>query len=182
MENYNGNGTIRIMFQDEASFGRISDPAHCWSPPKHRPCVPFQRVRQYKPVYGAVSPIDGESVFVVLEKCNTENMNVFLKELSEKFPDDMILLCMDRASFHKSKELETPKNIVPFHIPPRTPEMNPIEQIWKEIRKRGFKNQIFDSLEGVVNRFHETVAGLSKDTVISITLRTWIHSCFLDAD
>ena len=52
----------------------------------------------------------------------------------------MILLCCDGAAWHRSKELNIPENIVLFHIPPYTPEMNPIEQIWKEIRKRGFRN------------------------------------------
>ena len=107
------------MFEDEAGFGRITEPAHCWSPPKKRPAVPFQRVRQYKTVYGAVSPIDGESIFLVLEKSNSENMNIFLKALSEKFPDDDILLCLDRAGWHTSKKLLlVPKNIVFFHLPP----------------------------------------------------------------
>ena len=193
------------MFEDEAGFGRISDPIHCWAPPKQRPSVPSQRVRQYKTVYGAVSPIDGERIFVVLEKSNSENMNIFLKALSEKFPNDIILLCLDRASWHtstdkkkKGKKGETeikgklvvPKNIVLFHLPPRSPEMNPIEQIWKEIRKRGFKNKIFGSIEAVVAKFHEVIDGLENSTIISITLRDWIESFYkcqimpsiLDAD
>jgi hypothetical protein len=91
------------MFQDEASFGRISEPAACWAPPAYRPSVPCQKIRQYKPVYGAVSPQDGESYFVVLEKCNTENMTIFLKGLSDKFSDDLILLCMD-SNVHRLRK------------------------------------------------------------------------------
>ena len=49
------------MFQDEAGFGRITDPAACWAPPKKRPNVPCLKIREYKSVYGAVSPLDGES-------------------------------------------------------------------------------------------------------------------------
>ena len=48
-------------------------------------------------------------------------------------------------------------DIVLFHIPPYTPEMNPIEQIWKEIRKRGFRNEVFASLEKVVDRLCDTI-------------------------
>ena len=62
-----------------------------------------------------------------------------MKQLSEKYRDDIILLCCDGAAWHKSAGLELPDNIVLFHIPPYTPEMNPIEQIWEEIRKRGFR-------------------------------------------
>ena len=55
-------------------------------------------------------------------------MNLFLQELSKRFPDDILLLCCDGAAWHKSTALEIPDNIVLFHIPPYTPEMNPIEQ------------------------------------------------------
>ena len=170
---------VRIMFEDEAGFGRISDPVNCWAPPKHRPAVPNQRVRQYKTVYGAVSPLDGKSIFVVLDKSNTENMNIFLKALSEKFPDDMILLCVDNASWHKSKELIVPENVKFFYLPPRTPEMNPIEQIWKEIRKRGFKNKLFATIQQVIERFNEVVSELPEKDIINITLREWIYQAFL---
>lgn len=72
--------------------------------------------------------------------CNTVCMNLFLQKLSNQFPDDIVLLCCDGAAWHKSKMLDIPVNIVLFYIPPYTPEMNPIEQIWKEIRKLGFKS------------------------------------------
>ncbi|VFI30707.1 transposase family protein [Streptococcus pneumoniae] len=50
---------------------------------------------------------------------------------------------MDNAIWHKSSTLKIPTNIGFAFIPPYTPEMNPIEQVWKEIRKRGFKNKAF---------------------------------------
>ena len=80
------------------------------------------------------------SVPSVLPKCNTEMMNLYLKGLSERFSDDLLLVCCDGASWHKSKGMEVPENIVLFFIPPYTPEMNPIEQIWKELRSRGFSD------------------------------------------
>jgi putative transposase len=168
---YNG---VKLMFEDEAGFGRISDPAGCWAPPKNRPTVPSQRIRQYKTVYGAVSALDGDSIFLVLDKSDSENMNMFLKALAEKFPDDLILLCVDNASWHKSKKLNVPHNIQFFYLPPRTPEMNPIEIVWREIRKIGFKNKVFDSIAAVVEKFKEVVAGLTNEDIISITSRDWM--------
>jgi len=164
------------MFGDEASFGRISEPANCWAPPQMRPSVPKQQIREYRPVYGAVSPDDGECFFAVLEKNNTENMSLFLKMLSEKFPDDLILLCIDNASYHKSKDLIIPKNIVRFFLPPRTPEMNPAELLWREIRKRGFKNKAFDSIAAVILKFNEVIADLTHNVVQSLTLWGWIDA------
>jgi putative transposase len=163
------------MFGDEASFGRISDPTGCWAPPKERPTVPCQRIRQYKTVYGAVSPVDGDGLFYVLDKSDTENTNVFLRELSNCFSDDIILLCLDRASWHRSKDLIIPANIKLFFIPPRTPEMNPIEIIWREIRKIGFKNKCFNSLSEVVDTFLDVINNrLPCSAIKNITLWDWI--------
>ena len=79
---------------------------------------------------------------------------------------------------HRVGSLEVPENIVLFYIPPYTPEMNPIEQIWKEIRKRGFRNEVFASLEKVVDRLCDTICSLTADTIFSITGRDWIIKAF----
>ena len=105
-------------------------------------------------------------------------MNIFLKELSKQYPEEMILLCCDGAAWHKSKTLQVPENIVLFHIPPYSPEMNPIEQIWKELRKMGFRNEIFSTLEKVVDRLCETICRLSSNLIRSITGREWIVAVF----
>lgn len=88
------------------------------------------------------------------------------------------MLCCDGAAWHKSTGLELPDNIVLFHIPPYTPEMNPIEQIWKEIRKRGFRNEIFATLEKVVDRLCDTICSLNHEIISSISGRDWIIKLF----
>ena len=85
-----------------------------------------------------------------------------------------ILLVMDNAIWHKSKTLEVPNNIGFAFIPPYTPEMNPIEQVWAEIRKRGFKNRAFKTLEAVIDQLQEVIQGLDRFTLKSIVRRDWI--------
>lgn len=164
------------MFQDEAGFGRINKPKHCWCFKGLRPTVPCHHIREYRYAYGAVEPKTGEAFFLVLPYCNTDCMNVFLRELSRTYANDYILLVADGAAWHKSKSLEIPENIEIFPLPPYTPEMNPIEQIWKEIRKRGFKNEIFQTLEHVIDRLCDTICSLTPAIINSITDRDWIMS------
>jgi len=166
------------MFQDEAGFGRINKPKYCWCFPGLRPNVPCHHIREYRYAYGAVEPLTGESFFLVMPYCNTVCMNLFLKGLSTAFPQDFIILVCDGATWHKANALEIPSNIQLMFIPPATPEMNPIEQIWKEIRKRGFRNEIFSSLDKVVDRLCDTICSLSNSVVKSITARKWILGCF----
>ena len=169
---------VRILFQDEAGFGRISKPKACWCRKGVRPTVPCHHIREYRYVYGAVEPETGDGCFWVMTRCDTESMNFFLEKLSEQYTDDYILLICDGAAWHKSTELIIPENIELFFIPPYTPEMNPIEQIWKEIRKRGFQNEVFDSLEAVIDRLCFTIKNLPATVIKSITGRKWILSIF----
>ena len=105
-------------------------------------------------------------------------MNLFLEHLSAEYPDDYIVLVCDGAAWHKSGSLKVNPNIELMFIPPYTPEMNPIEQIWKELRARGFHNEVFQTLEKVVDRLCEIIRNLSSDTIRSITARDWIIKCF----
>ena len=170
--------SVRLMFEDEAGYGRINKPKYCWCFPGLRPCVPCHHIREYRYAYGAVEPLTGESFFLVMPYSNTACMNLFLQKLSESYPKDLILLVCDGAAWHKAKALVVPANIRLLFLPPATPEMNPIEQIWKEIRKRGFRNEVFDTLDKVIDRLCETICSLSCDVIRSITGRDWIIQCF----
>lgn len=140
--------------------------------------MPCHHIREYRYAYGAVEPYTGDSFFLILPYSNTECMNVFLQELSKQYQDDIVLVVCDGAAWHKSGTLVLPQNIKLFYLPPATPEMNPIEQIWKEIRKLGFRNEIFQTLDKVIDRLCDTICSLTCKTIKSITCRSWIVSCF----
>ena len=169
---------VRLMFEDEAGFGRINKPKYCWCFPGLRPVVPCHHIREYRYAYGAVEPLTGENFFLIQPYSNTDCMSLFLQELAKAYSNDFILLGCDGATWHKSKALVIPENIRLLFLPPATPEMNPIEQIWKELRKRGFRNEIFKTLDDVIDRLCETIRSLSNDTVKSITGRDWLLRCF----
>jgi len=170
------------MFQDEAGFGRINKPKRCWCPKGIRPLVPCHRIREYTYAYGAISPLDGEMVSLVLPYANTDCMNIFLTEVSKRYPDDYILMVADNAMWHRSKELIIPQNIEIFPLLPYTPELNPIEMIWDEVREKGFKNELFHTLSAVQSRLCDTLLSLEFDhkRVHSITAWNWIVSMFLN--
>ena len=171
-----GYKKVRVLFEDEAGFGRINKPKRCWCPKGKRPSVPCHHIREYRYAFGAVDPKDGASFFLVMPHCNTACMNVFLREVSKMFPDEYIALVADGAAWHKSKGLMIPSNIEIINLPPYTPEMNPIEQIWKELRTRGFRNEVFQTLDKVVDRLCEVIRSLSPQAIQSITARSWILS------
>jgi putative transposase len=165
-----------VLFEDEASFGRISQPEYCWVFGKGRPVVPAVRVRQYRYFFGAVEPRTGEFFYDVYERCSTESYNDYLAKLSRHYKDCLVPLVGDGASWHTSKSLVVPENIRFYKLPAYTPEMNPAEQCWREIRTSGFKNRIFATIADVVSNFADTVRSISRNVFRSITLRTWLPS------
>jgi len=169
---------IRLFFMDEAGFGRISEPSYCWCPGGVRPVVPCHRVREYVYAFGAVDPIDGDGFYIIVPKCSTAWTNEFLAALSAAYKNDYLLVPTDNASWHKSQTLIIPDNITIFYLPAYTPEMNPIEQVWKEVRKDGFKNTLFDTLNKVTDKLSNSLMNLSKDVIKSICGRDWIKSMF----
>lgn len=173
----------RVMFQDEAGFGRINKPKRCWCPKGCRPAVPCQHIREYTYAYAAVSPHDGQMVSLILPQTNAVCMNLFLAEVSRRFPGEHILMIMDCAAWHTAKTLVIPDNLEIFPLLPHSPELNPTEQIWDEVREKGFKNEAFNSLSLVENRLCDTLLHLEYDSsrVKSITGREWIISINLKA-
>lgn len=75
----NKTKTVRLMFEDEAGFGRINKPKRCWCPKGQRPSVPCHHIREYRYAFGAVEPLSGESFFLTMPNCDTECTNIFLE-------------------------------------------------------------------------------------------------------
>tara|TARA_B100000315_G_C14507115_1_gene555140 strand:+ start:735 stop:1253 length:519 start_codon:yes stop_codon:yes gene_type:complete len=139
------------MAQDEGRFGRISRPVRCWAPLPLRPVVGSQIVREYVYAYTAVCPENGKMSSLILPYANTDMMNIFLKQVSDDFDDYFIIMQVDGASWHRSKKLNIPENIRLIQQPSYSPELNPVEHIWDDIREKEFSNRLFDSIESVID-------------------------------
>lgn len=94
---------------------------------------------------------------------DTETMSIFLKTLSEQQPNERIVLCMDKAGWHTTKQLEIPKNILLWLLPPCSPELNPVELIWRELRAKYFNNKTFPSLDEVDRHLEFALVDFAKD-------------------
>ena len=171
------------MFEDEARFGRISDPRRCWAPPGVRPEVSTQLVRQYEYAFAAVSPQDGILDTLVLPTANTEAMSVFLAEVSRRHAEEFIVMVLDGAGWHKARRLLVPANMRLLSLPPWSPQLNPVEHVWDEIREKWFANRVFDSMNAVEEQLLTALKTLEEDAtrVASLTGFDWIKNIPLNA-
>jgi transposase len=171
------------MFQDEARFGRISDPRSCWAPSPVRPMVELALVREFMYEYASISPKDGALDFMPAEKMNTVNMSRFLAQVRRAHRRDFIVMILDGASSHKSKDLVVPCDMEILFLPPYSPELNPAEQIWNVLRKSKFANRVFDSLDSAMRAAKDGLSQMAKDRRAMKRLSgwPWILSAIMNA-
>ncbi len=138
-----------LFAQDEGRFGRICGTKRAWSPPGCRPTSPRQIIRKYVYAYVAVCPALGKMTSLILPRANTEMMSIFLNQASEDFRNYFILMLIDGAGWHTSEKLNIPENIRLIQQPSHSPELNPAEHIWDEVREKEFYNKAFQTLDEV---------------------------------
>src|SRR5215469_1008321 len=134
------------MAQDEGCFGRMSRAKRCWAPPGMRPSAPAQVVREYTYAYAAVAPALGQMVSLILPEVSTEMMNLFLEQVGQTFSRYFVVMQVDQAGWHHATDLVIPENIRLIPQPAYSPELNPVEHIWDELREKYFHNRNFSSL------------------------------------
>lgn len=155
---------MKVFFEDEGRFGRINKVSRCWVPADSRAIVCQQFIREYTYAFSALWPASGESYSSIAPLCNTEAMNRLLQGLSQAYGNDQLLLILDGAGWHKSKDLKQPSNIALLLLPPYAPERNPVEHLWDYIREqKQFNNYGFHSMDDLENQLHNVLAQLQHE-------------------
>jgi hypothetical protein len=137
---------IRLMFQDEARFGRMARIRRCWAPAGTRPEVLNGYVREFTYAYGAVSPNEGTLDWMLCQKMNTQHRGEFLSQVGKAHADEFVVMVVVGASSHVSKTLEIPENVRLMKLPAYSPQLNPQENIWDEMREKYFPNRVFSDM------------------------------------
>ncbi|MDD3436523.1 MAG: IS630 family transposase [Candidatus Gastranaerophilales bacterium] len=164
-----------LMAQDEGRFGRINIASRCWAPPKIRPAVGSQIVREYIYAYSAVCPATGDLISLVLPYADTQCMNIFLEYISKTYVDYFIIMQADGAGWHKSKGLKIPENIRFVFQSAYSPQLNPTEHIWDEIREKFMNNKTFNSIKEVVNALSDGLNRLRMNVERIKTMTSFPH-------
>ena len=95
---------------------------------------------------------DGSCVFLILPAPDTECFQIFLNTVAKRYSREMILMFVDGAGNHGCEQLVLPANIMLHPLPPYSPELNPQENIWDEIREKIFKNYALKSMDEVYSK------------------------------
>jgi putative transposase len=142
----------------------MTDPVSCWAPSGLRPRVNTHMVREYTHVFSAACPSDGQTFSLILPFADTLAMQLFLQELSQQFKDSRLVVVMDRAAWHRSKDLGPFENIRILFQPAHSPELNPVEHLWEHLREKHLRNRCWSSLEDLEEQLEGVLKQLANST------------------
>jgi transposase len=140
-----------------------------------KPKCKFQQVFLSTYLFGAFSPITGDSFLLELPYCNGNTFQIYLDCFSKQNPNELKLIVLGNGAFHKAKSLVVPDNIILIFLPPYSPELNPAEKIWQHY-KRTFTNQFFKTLPELESFVSNLANSLSKINIISTCSYSYIFS------
>jgi len=147
-----------------------------WSRTGTRPRPAADQRTQSAFVFGAVAPQRGVGAALVMPNADHEAMNRHLAEISRRVtPGCHAIVVMDQAGWHTTPKLHVPDNISLMRLPPRSPELNPVEKIWQFLRQTYLSNRVFETYHAILDAGSAAWNSLMAcpDTVRSIAYREW---------
>ena len=142
-----------MWWQDEARIGQQGTLTRVWAERGSRPSAPRDQRYDWAYLFGAICPARGLGAALVLPTANAAMMTLHLAEISAAVtPGAHAILILDGAGWHHSGgKLRVPCNISLLHLPPYSPELNPVETVWAYLRGNALSNRVLDTYDDIVD-------------------------------
>lgn len=128
---------VEIWFCDECGVQGDPKPRRVLAKKGSHPTISFTGTHIKENVVGAVRPSDGKFVSLIMPWMDTMIFQKFLDEMQSWVGDKRVIMIVDNATWHKARRLEWGK-IEPMYLPPYSPDLNPIERIWLNLKANFF--------------------------------------------
>jgi len=158
-----------VFFVDEARFGQQGTLTRIWARTGSRPPAVKQTRYQWVYLFAAAEPASGASVALLMPYVNIDAFDTFLRELSATLqPDEHAVLIMDRAGWHTSPRVHMPDNITALLLPPYSPELNPMENLWHYLKSHYLSNRAYADYEALLDAGQDAWRALTKEVIRSV--------------
>jgi len=143
--------TVQLWCEDEVHFQRHSSLIRMWAPLGKQPRVISPSCRDKVGFFGALNLKTGRLLTQEAPVFNAQTFGEFIRYLLRS-TQGKIYLVLDNARWHRAKDLKTffkakRKRLILIFLPPYSPELNPIERVWRVIRRKVTHNRYFHSVE-----------------------------------
>ena len=122
--------------------------------------------------------MEAKGAALMLPFANTRAMQMHLDEISCNVAAKAHgVVLMDRAGWHSTDKLKVPKNLTIILLPSRSPELNPVENIWQYLRQNWLSNRVFEDYDAIIEAGCQAWNKLMNqpETIMSIGSREWAH-------
>jgi len=119
-------------------------------------------------LYGAVEPKTGKRFLLERESLDSNGFQEFLDGFSDRFSESLSVLILDNGQFHKANTLTIPDNVRLLFLPPYSPELNPIERFWEDLKDH-LAFHLHESLSVLRQRVQEKLQSYTDEAVASLT-------------
>lgn len=170
---------IEIWWQDEMRLGQKNGLVRQWARRGTRPRQPADQRYQSAYLFGAICPARGTGAAVLMPKANTRAMQLHLNEISRAVARQAhAAVIMDRAGWHTTGKLKIPRNITIILLPSRSPELNPVENIWQYMRQNWLSSRVFPTYGAILDAGCDAWNKLinEPDRITAIGMRKWAHT------
>jgi transposase len=159
------NDDIELWATDEVHFQQHGSRCRMWIPPEDKdPVLLHYPTRKSVGYFGAVRLRDGKLVYRrENEKFNAVTFFKFMKELRRVTAATRrrVVVISDNAKYHHARlhkewRAENSEKFALEYLPPYSPELNPIERVWKLTRRKATHNRYFPTLDDIINAVEET--------------------------
>ena len=145
-----------------------------------RPLISSEIKREYYYLFGMIEPLTGKDFMLQLPSLDTEMMKIFMDEFTKEGETSLHLILVDNASSHTTEKLKVGENIVFIFLPACSPELNPIEGFWKEMRDR-LSDYNPQTLAEVSKLISQGLESFTEKAASSITSFEYLMTVWLDA-
>ncbi len=170
---------MEVWFQDEARFGQQGTLTRVWAKTGSRPRAVRQTQYDYLYVLGAVCPATGQSVGLLAPYLNTSIVNRFLAQFAQELaPGVHAVMLWDQAGFHTANALKVPPNATLVELPPYSPELNPVENLWNYLRSHFWANRDYQNYDALMDAATHAwrQAALDPETIKSVCAAPYLQS------
>lgn len=167
---------IEVWFQDEARIGQKNQLVYAWARKGTRPRQPQDQRYASAYLFGAVCAAQDKGAALVLPQADHNAMNLHLEEISRRVADGAhAILVLDRAGWHITAKLRVPDNITLLPLPPASPELNPVENVWQYLRQTYLSNRVFANYDAILDACCDAWNALTATPgkIRSIASRQW---------
>jgi transposase len=167
---------IEIWFQDEARVGQQGTITRMWAEKGTRPRALKQLQYDYAYIFGAVCPERDQAIALVVPDVGIDAMLAHLRDVSMNIPAGKIaVMILDRASWHTTKKINVFPNIRLLSLPPASPELNPVEQLWQQLRDNSLANRCYKDYNNIETASCDAWTSYvnRKGAITSLCSRDW---------